>query len=88
MIVFEATGWSGLAAIRFAPTLRNRYYVALCALMIVAGLLHDWYVAEGLNNRTFLGFLKTRSLLREFPKLAGRGQESQLPNQLDDPHKR
>ncbi len=88
MIVSEATGWCGIAAIRFAPTLRNRYYVALCTLMIVAGLVHDWYVAEGLNNRTFIGFLKTRSLLREFPKLAGRGQESQLTNQLDDPHKR
>src|SRR6266849_6928767 len=66
MIVSEATGWCGIAATRFAPTLRNRYYVAFSGLLIVAGLLHDCYVAAGLNNHQFLGYLKVRALFREF----------------------
>jgi hypothetical protein len=70
MIVFEATGWCGLAATRFAPELSKRYYVGISVLLVVAGLLHDWYVAEGLNNPRFLGFLKVRALLREFGDVA------------------
>src|SRR6267154_5072602 len=79
MIVSEATGWCGIAATWFAPTLRNRYYVAFCALLIVAGLLHDWYVAAGLNNPLFLGFLKVRALLREFQNTTTRSGRSLLP---------
>lgn len=69
MVVFEATGWCGLAASLLADSLRNRYYLGLSVLLTVAGLLHDWYVAGNLNNPAFLGLLKVRALLREFPKL-------------------
>jgi hypothetical protein len=78
MVVFEATGWCGLAATLFAHALRNRYYVAFSMLLIVGGLLHDWYVAEGLNNFRFLGFLKIRALLREFGNATERGERSPL----------
>src|SRR6202030_1922014 len=64
MIVSEATGWCGIAATRFAPTLRNRYYVYFSMFLIATGLLHDWYVARGLNNPRILGFLKIRALMR------------------------
>jgi hypothetical protein len=66
LLVFEATGWCGVSAILLAPTLANRYFIGLCVILILAGLYHDWYVAEGLNNPQFLGVLKVRSLLREF----------------------
>jgi hypothetical protein len=72
MIVFEATGWAGLAATLFAHQLWNRYYVGLSALLILAGLLHDWHVAGNLNNFRFLAYLKIRSLLREFPRVTDR----------------
>jgi hypothetical protein len=71
MIVFEATGWCGLAAMLFGQELRNQYYLAFSVLLILAGLLHDWYVAAGLNNPQFLGSLRIRALLREFPHATG-----------------
>jgi hypothetical protein len=70
LIVFEATGWCGVAAIWFEPALRNRYYVPFSILLIVAGLLHDWWVAGNLNNPRFLGLLKIRALMREYPYTA------------------
>jgi hypothetical protein len=78
MIVFEATGWCGLAATLFAPQLSKRYYVAFSMLLILAGLLHDWNVAEGLNNPPLLGVLKIRSLLREFRDAADHGERRPL----------
>ncbi len=84
MVVFEATGWCGLAAMRFAPTLRNRSYLALSGLFIVAGLLHDWYVAANLNSPLFLAYLKIRALIREFPGLEAQWKQSQLPNPKQD----
>ena len=66
MTVFEATGWCGLAAMLFAPALRNRYYVTLLMLLIASGLMHDWHVEGRLANPRWLGFLKIRALLREY----------------------
>jgi hypothetical protein len=66
VIAYEAIGWSGLAATLLAPALRNRYYVSLSIVLIVWGLLHDWHVVGNVTNPRFLGFLKIRTLLREY----------------------
>jgi len=83
MVVSEATGWCGLVAVLFEHQLRNRYYVALSALLVLAGLLHDWYVAKGLNNPPFLVVLKIRALFREFPRATGHKGQPRLPTSLD-----
>jgi hypothetical protein len=86
MIVLEATGWCGLAAGLFAHELRGRYYLALSLLLILAGLLHDWYVAERLNNPRFFVVLKIRALLRAFPNATGRkGQPDRDADSASDP---
>ena len=66
MTASGATGWCGLAAIRFAPTLNNKYYLAFALFMILIGLLHDWNFVIGRHNARFLGIMKIRTLLREF----------------------
>jgi hypothetical protein len=69
VIASHATGWAGLAALRFSPMLRSRYYVGFCIVLMVYGLLHDWEVARRLNNPVTVGLLKLRSLLRELKLL-------------------
>jgi len=66
MTASGATGWCGLTAIRFAPTLNNKYYLGLALFMILIGLLHDWDFVIGRHNPQFLGIMKIRTLLREF----------------------
>jgi hypothetical protein len=69
VIASHATGWAGLAALRFSPMLRSRYYVGFCIVLMVYVLLHDWEVARRLNNPVTVGLLKLRSLLRELKLL-------------------
>lgn len=66
MLTSEAIGWSALASIHFAPTLRSTYFLGFTALMVITGLLHDWYFVKARNNPRFQGILKIRSLLKEF----------------------
>jgi hypothetical protein len=68
MIATHATGWSGLAAIRLAPALRNKYYVWFCLFLILNGLLHDFYVVVRRFNPIAGGYINIRAALREFPK--------------------
>jgi hypothetical protein len=46
----HATGWSGLLACYFAPTLRTWPFALFCLFLIVYGLLHDWQVASTLSD--------------------------------------
>lgn len=69
MIATHATGWCGLAATRFAPALNNRYYLSFSLLMIVVGLVHDFYVAKRINHPVISRLLNLRGLLREFRKI-------------------
>lgn len=66
-IASEATGWCGLAATRFASSLEHPYYLGFSIFLIIAGLFHDWGVMRNLNNPLFLGVLRVRALLREYP---------------------
>lgn len=50
MLASHATGWSGLAAIHFAPALRNWYFMVFCLFSIFAGLHHGCEVAYRLGS--------------------------------------
>ena len=68
MIVSHALGWSGLAAIRLAPSLMNRNYIGFNLFMIAVGMFYQWRVIRGLNDEHLFGLLRVRALLREIRK--------------------
>ena len=68
MVVSQALGWSGLAAIRFAPSLVNRNYIAFDLFLIAVGMLYQWRVIRSLNDELLIGLLRVRALLRELRK--------------------
>jgi len=68
MVVSQALGWSGLAAIRFAPSLVNRNYIAFNLFLIAVGMLYQWRVIRSLNDEVLIGLLRVRALLRELRK--------------------
>jgi hypothetical protein len=65
-IATHATGWCGLAAIRFAPALRNTNYLTLCVLMIAAGLYYDLSLARTWSSPINTRVMNIRGMLREF----------------------
>jgi hypothetical protein len=71
MIASQATGWSGLAAILLAPTLRNGYYLTFSLFLILNGLLHDFYLIQRNLHPTAAAYTTLRATLRAFPKLSG-----------------
>jgi len=66
LVASEAAGWCGVAAIGLAPALANRNYLALCAFLVLTGLLNDYKIVERLNDPRYLGFLRVRALMREY----------------------
>lgn len=84
MIASEATGWCGLVASLLAPALRNRYYLALCALLILTGLHNDYFVAGRRTDPVSLAMGRTRALLREYEKDRGAKPQSQKPPEDSD----
>jgi len=80
----HAIGWCGLLATRLAPGLRNRYYFALCILLVITGLHHQFFVANRTNNPLALAWANTRALLREYGKIP---QSRSRGPSLDDKNK-
>jgi hypothetical protein len=68
MVASHATGWAGFAATRFAPALRNKYYVVFCLFLILQGFLHDYYVVQRRYDPRAAGLANIRAVLREFPE--------------------
>lgn len=68
LIATHATGWAGLAAMPFAPVLRNKYYAGFCLFLILNGMLHAYYVARRRFDPRIAGLLTVRAVMREFPK--------------------
>jgi hypothetical protein len=80
MIALHATGWAGIAAIRLAPQLRNKYYFLFCLFLILNGVLHDYYVVWRRSDPRVAGYANIRAILREFPKtLAERSPATNPP---------
>jgi hypothetical protein len=67
IIALHATGWTALAASRFAPDLRARWFYPFAYFLIGIGLLHDFAVADYRMNPTRAAAIRLRALLREFP---------------------
>jgi hypothetical protein len=68
MVATHATGWCGIVATLLASTLKNRYYLSFSILMIVNGLLHDFYLARSIYHPNMRGLANIRGMLREFRK--------------------
>ena len=66
MIASHAAGWCGFAAAHFAPMLRNRWYLGFSSLLILSGLLYDYYDARRRVTPEGRGYMNIRALLREF----------------------
>jgi hypothetical protein len=84
MMALHATGWSGVVATVLAPALWNRYYLALCALLIVLATHSDHYVA--LRNTLPEGVtgIRLRSLLREFDRQLPPEPKAKNPPELGE----
>jgi len=68
MVASQALGWSGLAAIRFAPPLNNRNYLAFNLFLIAIGMFYQWRLVRSLNDEFMFGLQRVRALLRELRK--------------------
>ncbi len=66
MTATHATGWSGLVAAALAPKLANLYYLSFSGLLIVMGLIYDYYLERNKGNPVLSGLANIRGLLREF----------------------
>jgi hypothetical protein len=71
MVATQATGWSGLAALRFVPKLHTSYFILFCEFLILVGLFHDLGVVQRLNHRTVswgIGLTRAFAELKELRK--------------------
>jgi hypothetical protein len=62
----EATGWAGLLAATFAPTLRNKWYMLFAIFLVAWGLTHDFIVTRALYDPSMGTLLRLRAVLHEF----------------------
>jgi hypothetical protein len=82
VLTSQATGWSGMAAAYFAPTLRNRYFMPFCGFLILYGVLHNISVIARWNNANWL--IALRSVLAEIPMVLANKDEKE---EITDPFK-
>jgi hypothetical protein len=64
----HATGWSGLAAIHFAPALQSRYFLSFCLLSILMGLHLSVRVAYNLASPKYGWALGARRTFEELQR--------------------
>lgn len=82
MLATQALGWSGLVAIRFAPSLKNKAYLAFNLFMVAIGLLYEWWLIRSMNDPVVFGLLRVRALLRDLKKgRRTKGNPANEPNQ-------
>jgi len=82
MVVSQALGWSGLAAIRLAPSLMNRNYIVFDLFLITVGVFYQWRVIRSAHDEHLFGLLRVRALLRELRKGKGKQAEPAKPDRL------
>lgn len=68
-ITLHATGWSALAATRFAAGLRTTWFFVFALFLIANGLQHSSAIARTLADPHIGNLLRLRAVLREFPRL-------------------
>lgn len=82
MVATQATGWSGIAAMRFAPMLHTRFFLVFCAFSIISGLLHDLGVAYRINDTTISWGIGLKRALEELKRLLA--IEDSMENRKDN----
>jgi hypothetical protein len=65
VVASHATGWCGIAATHFSPALNTGYYVRFSLLLILCGVIHDWYVAKWRHDPILSGIVRVRLVLDE-----------------------
>lgn len=65
VIASEATGWSGIVAAQISPALKSRYYLSFSILLVLYGVIADWFVVGRLNNPIASGALRVHAVLAE-----------------------
>ncbi|MGB6678474.1 MAG: hypothetical protein WBE44_17395 [Terriglobales bacterium] len=80
MMSLEAAGWSGLAALYFAPPLRNAPFVGLCGFLIFFGLLNDYNLARYQTDPIDVWMVSLGNILKDL-KEAG----AAIPNAAAQP---
>jgi hypothetical protein len=81
LIALEATAWCGVAAITLAPALRNKYYLAICLIFFLQGLMNDYYSAKRRADPVASAIGRIRALLREYEKDAQRQAHQNVPSE-------
>jgi hypothetical protein len=74
----HASGWAGVIASCLAPALRNRYYLSLCAVFIIYGVLHDKWVAKRLSDPVFGEVAMLRSILKQLQDAKSTGLKDKI----------
>lgn len=65
--VFTATGYCGIIAMWLAPALRTHFFVAFCAVLLIAGLVHDAQLIVRWNNPIVATGWRLICILRDIP---------------------
>jgi hypothetical protein len=81
LIALEATAWCGGAAITLAPAPRNKYYLAICLIFLLQGLMNDYYSAKRRADPVASAIGRIRALLREYEKDAQRQAHQNVPSE-------
>jgi len=68
-MALHATGWAGLLACYFVPSLRIWPFAIFCLFLIGYGLLHDRQLAMALNDKVYSWTMSLRCVLDELRKV-------------------
>jgi hypothetical protein len=74
ILASHAAGWCGIAAIHFAPALADRWYVGFSLLLIVNGLIYNYYDSKRRGTPEGRAYMNLRALLRQFPQTGEKPQ--------------
>lgn len=75
VLTTHATGWSGMTAAYFAPSLRNRYFFLFCGFLILFGVLHTVSVVRRWNSLRIRWIIALKAVLADMPPLQASKEE-------------
>ena len=65
--MFTATAYCGIVAMWLTPPLRTHFFVAFCAALLVAGMVHDIQLVVRWNNPIAATGWRLICILRDIP---------------------
>jgi hypothetical protein len=66
---FHLIGWYGVIALRFAPSLRDPYFLAPCLFLILNGVYQEWMATKRFCHPSWRMGSHIISIMSEFPPL-------------------